>query len=847
MPGKEYKARDKTVSKMSRDGLMEENLRTGEKIASGKQSKDASIRARPGMEGQKTADDPVLEHFDISLETESDGQPGRAALSVEDGDSIADSDSVEGTLGNKRRRVRQKRLSAEKLEGGKAGGTDGKSRSDAYEAGNLDDDAEPDAAARNSRKKRQVQEYHRQELQEEESYVREKLKEDSKGAKSRLRDTVTVETEDLADFREEIEGKTKRERLNREQRKKTAKQATGTSKDSVKKTRLSFDDEEGGMVKGSGMGPGKHAVSGVAAVSSATVHRKLYEADGDNTAVEAAHSSELAAEESLRVAGHHVSQKRNRQSLTEMAGEDEITSGRLKFGTGDSEAAKAAEKAAQTEKAKKVQVRKFWQKRQYKEAYAASAQGKKTAEKTYAATQTVSQKARNALKETAAKNHSLLVGIGIFALLFMLIAASLSSCSALLQGGSTTVISTTYSSTDDDIYAVENAYTALEAALQEQINTIESRHTGYDEYNYQIDEIGHNPYLLISYFTARYGEFTYEQVAEEVEEIFQLQYAITLESETETVTETRTVRVGESLGQVVTSGYCSCAICCGSWAGGPTASGVYPTANHTIAVDASNPIVPIGTKIVMNGVEYTVEDTGNLSTYGVDFDVYYDSHSLASAHGHQTWEAYIADDNGSEEVEVTTTEVISRLNVTMTNSSLDTILRSRMSTEEVERYNLYNYTYGNRSDLFDVTTISTADGLTYTIPEEALSDEKFANMIQEAEKYLGTPYVWGGYSPSGFDCSGFVSYVINNCGNGWSYGRLTANGLMGICDIIAASEAQPGDLVFFQGTYNTSGASHVGIYVGNGMMIHCGNPVKYTSIETSYWQEHLYCFGRIRS
>lgn len=118
--------------------------------------------------------------------------------------------------------------------------------------------------------------------------------------------------------------------------------------------------------------------------------------------------------------------------------------------------------------------------------------------------------------------------------------------------------------------------------------------------------------------------------------------------------------------------------------------------------------------------------------------------------------------------------------------------------------------------------------------------------VREAEKYLGYPYVWGGSSPStSFDCSGFVSWVINNCGNGWSVGRQTANGLKNLCDIIPPSEAKPGDLIFFQGTYNTSGASHVGIYVGNGMMIHCGDPISYASIETNYWQQHFYCFGRI--
>ena len=148
-------------------------------------------------------------------------------------------------------------------------------------------------------------------------------------------------------------------------------------------------------------------------------------------------------------------------------------------------------------------------------------------------------------------------------------------------------------------------------------------------------------------------------------------------------------------------------------------------------------------------------------------------------------------------------------------------------------------------DVSPAVEIKKSRGLP-TKKREALTDERFANMIREAEKYLGYPYVWGGSSPStSFDCSGFVSWVINHCGNGWNVGRLTASGLMNHCSIIRPSEAKPGDLIFFQGTYNTSGASHVGIYVGNGMMIHCGNPISYASINTSYWQQHFYCYGRI--
>lgn len=190
------------------------------------------------------------------------------------------------------------------------------------------------------------------------------------------------------------------------------------------------------------------------------------------------------------------------------------------------------------------------------------------------------------------------------------------------------------------------------------------------------------------------------------------------------------------------------------------------------------------------------------------------------------------------------------LHVTLTNHSLGSAIEEGgLTADQQERYEILLQTKGNRPYLFgdDIYANSSGEYLDYDIPGEALTDEKFANMIREAEKYLGMPYVWGGSSPStGFDCSGFVCWVINNSGNGWNVGRTTANGLMDCCDIIPLSEAEPGDLIFFQGTYDTAGASHVGIYVGDGMMIHTGNPTSYASIETSYWQSHYYCCGRIR-
>ncbi len=184
--------------------------------------------------------------------------------------------------------------------------------------------------------------------------------------------------------------------------------------------------------------------------------------------------------------------------------------------------------------------------------------------------------------------------------------------------------------------------------------------------------------------------------------------------------------------------------------------------------------------------------------------------------------------------------------VNLVNRSLGTVINEiGLSAEQRERYEILMETKGNRAYLFEEDIYAnTGEYLDYDIPGEALTDTEFAAIIREAEKYLGRPYVWGGSTPqTGFDCSGFVCWVLNQIGI--SVGRTTANGIKGKCDIIPPSEARPGDLIFFQGTYNVPGASHVGIYVGNNMMIHCGNPISYAHLSSAYWQEHFYCFGRL--
>ncbi|MCD8014468.1 MAG: NlpC/P60 family protein [Lachnospiraceae bacterium] len=601
----------------------------------------------------------------------------------------------------------------------------------------------------------------------------------------------------------------KAERASSEERKSSGKRSDAFQKEegkpnpdgkTGKKSRLSFDDEQTGMVRGAGMGLGKKAVKGAVTTTSGYVHKKIYEVEQENSGVKAAHRTELVAEGGVSAVAHKLSNrsKVQKQSNRQQRKEEESgKSSRLNFTDAEKEegatpgAKKKADKnsrlpavkaqigsevsvsvsgkeAVEESKKKNAVLNRFWQKRRYKEAYIAAREGLTVAApETAKATQTVTGKVKQIVQSFTKDNKGLLAGVAIFALLFILIATCLSSCTAMFQGVQDSFVSTTYPSTDDDIYAVENAYVALETALNSQINNMETTHPGYDEYRYQVDEISHNPYQLISYLTVLYGEFTYSQVAGILEDLFSQQYTLNVSEEVEirTRTETRT---------------------------GTTTS--------------------------------TDPETGETTEEEYEYEVEVE------------YEYYI-------------------LNISLVNHGFDTVAQSNLTDDQVSLYTLYNATYGNRSYLFDTETLSTYTGSTgsssssgfgYTVSAEALSDEKFARMIAEAEKYLGYPYVWGGSSPStSFDCSGFVCWVINNCGNGWNVGRTTAEGLRSYCSYVSPEDAQPGDLIFFQGTYSTSGASHVGIYVGNGMMIHCGNPIQYTSAQTTYWQSHFLAYGRI--
>ena len=492
---------------------------------------------------------------------------------------------------------------------------------------------------------------------------------------------------------------------------------------------------------------------------SAKAHQSVRNADQDNNSgVEAAHFSEGSAEGAARAGsrfqyGRKLRQYKKLERLEKKADKDAVDS-------------IFAERMKSDPQAGSNFFSRWRQKQAIKKEYAAAKAGAAAAENTAAGTAKAAQGTASMTEKAFqfVQSHShIIIGIAAVGLLVLVIAGSVSSCSVLINGGGNVVLGTSYTAEDEDLKGEETDYTKLEDKLRKQIDRIETDHPGYDEYRYNLAEIGHNPYELASLLTVEFENYTRSQVQARLQSIFEAQYELKLEEKVEIRTRKET-RVGYRY----------------------------------------NPIT----------------GTGHTYTYQVTVQYEYKI-----------------------------------LNVTLLNRGVDYVARnSGLTDDQLQRYEVTLECRGNRDDLFAGIAFATPDGAgssgeyqDYDIPGEALTDEKFRKMITEAEKYLGYPYVWGGSSPStSFDCSGFVSWVINHCGNGWNVGRQTANGLMGKCDIIPKSEAKPGDLIFFQKTYNTSGASHVGIYVGNGMMIHCGNPISYASIETSYWRQHYYCMGRIR-
>ena len=473
------------------------------------------------------------------------------------------------------------------------------------------------------------------------------------------------------------------------------------------------------------------------------VHGKIFEVEQENVGTEGAHRSELVGESVLR----HGSRLVKRKIREHPARAVQKAEARYVKRTADYHFHTAAQEHPELAKSA---LKRYWQKqrnrKQYqKRAKAAAKQGAKAAGKTAAATEKLAVKAAGFVKRHPAGS--------VIALACILLVFLVQSCSSSLvtigNAGAGALGATTYPSEDGDMLGAEAAYTGLEAELKNYLDTYESTHD-YDEYHFDLDEIEHDPYVLISILSALHeGQWTLSQAAGTLQTLFDRQYILT----EEVVVEMR-----------------------------------YRTETDT----------------------WTDEDgNSHTDTYQVPYDYYI---------------CY----------------------VTLENKNLSHLPVYFMSEEQMSRYAIYMSTVGNRPDLFPdspyVDRYITNPPQGYEVPGEYLDDETFAAMLSEAQKYIGYPYVWGGSSPAtSFDCSGYLSWVINH--SGWNVGRQTAQGLYNLCTPV--SSPRPGDLVFFKGTYNTSGVSHCGIYVGDGRMLHCGDPIGYANLNTNYWQSHLYAYGRL--
>lgn len=510
------------------------------------------------------------------------------------------------------------------------------------------------------------------------------------------------------------------------------------------KTRLYFEDELK-VPKGQSklQFEAEKTVRKVGDTLASGIHGKIHEVEQENSGVEAAHRTEIVAETAVRHYQHHKERRANKpfEKVSRLEQKAEAADRKLHF---EKTVADNPEM-----KSSRANMNRHYQKQHIRKEYAAARKaGSQTASTATKATgKTVREKASDKAKSFVAKNKKTFLWIGAGLACFVLLSAGISSCTAMFSSTGSAVIATSYLSEDEAMTGAEAQYCDMEAELQSYLDNYESTHD-YDEYHFDLDEIEHDPYVLISILSALYeGEFTLDEVQDTLEMLFEKQYILTEEVEVE----------------------------------------------------------------VRYRTETRIDSEGNSYTVDVPYNYYI-------------------------------------CTVTLENFNLSHVPVYMMNEEQLSMYSAYMSTLGNREDLFpgseyvDKYIENPPDD--YTVNAAYLSDEKFATLLAEAEKYLGYPYVWGGSNPStSFDCSGFVSYVLTNSGL-VNTGRLGAQGLYNVCTPVSSSDAQPGDLVFFVGTYDTPGVSHVGIYVGDGVMLHCGDPIQYSSINTSYWQSHFYAFGR---
>ena len=620
---------------------------------------------------------------------------------------------------------------------------------------------------------------------------------------------------------------------------------------------------------------GKAAGGALTRTVSNQFHKKIYEVEQDNVGTQTAHRAELAAEGLVR-GGKRVTRSafnfvRNRPYRTVEKLEKKAIKANVKF---------SYRKAlAENPQLRSNVLSRFMQKRKIKQQYAKAYRDAKKAGEAVKKTGTV---AGNAVKAVAGfiKRHPMIaVTVILLLFVFFLFGTLFTSCSNMGLSGFSSIIGSSYVAEDADIDNAELSYTEWETDLQMRINSAEADYPGYDEYRYSVDDIGHDPYELMAYLTAVYQDFTYSQIQAVLQEIFAEQYTLTFTPEVEIRyrTETHTdPDTGESydvevpyewhiLNINLTARSFSDVIAPQMDSEQREMFGVYmeTKGNRQYLVNVFDfnwlPLItsnygwrvhPIsGAKDYHKGIDIGVPT-------GTDIKAGQDGRVTAAAFddGGYGWYVVIEDDKGlvskyahCDSLLVSVGQEVQKGDVIAKSGNSGNSTGPHLHLEVIKNGQYLNPAYFAETgdDGSGRLPPGSPGGISFPeYPGEPMGDGDYAALMAEAQLHLGKPYVFGAKGPDKFDCSGFVSWVLTH--SGVKSISTNAQGLYNASTPVSPENAQPGDLIFFHSTYSTSNTvTHVGIYIGNGMMIHAGKPVQYASINTTYWQNHFYAYGRI--
>ena len=613
---------------------------------------------------------------------------------------------------------------------------------------------------------------------------------------------------------------------------------------------------------------GARAVTTSAAIK---VHGKISQVEKENAAVEATHATEQKVESTIRFVNHHKRTKLHKRSKKVK----KLEKRELKANT-------------------KYQYKKFLEENpQYQKQFFKKRMQKKRIQKEFAkkirsryakGVETVVSKLSDIFK----KKKGAIVGLSILGMLIFMIIASFASCATMFMGGGTDTIACSYASEPSEINKVEDKYTELELNLQNTIDKVETDHPGYDEYRYNVGAIGHNPFALVNYFSAKNEIFTYQAVNSQISEVFEEMYQLSFRS----VQETRT-RTEQRTGQRTIRHL----------------DGTITQETYQYDVEVEYTVKILETTLTVKGIEQIAEVNltdeqklfyeaygvthGGLQQFASPLDLYWYNY-VSSYHGYRK-----NPNTGAEEYHDGIDIAVPEGNIVY--AAMDSVVSEIGEDSYYGKYLCLSDSRGFVIKYAHLSEITVSDGesvakgteigktghsgtcnqphlhlqLSYNgssynpifyfnaesatlygedpagvqpnvTPPAQYDEEAVRKLMEEAAKHVGKPYVWGGSNPvTGFDCSGYVCWVITQSGFK-NLPRTTAQGIYNQCTPISKSEAKAGDLIFFTRTYNSGTAvTHVGIYCGENIMVHCGDPIKYSNISSPYWSSHFYGFGRL--